>query len=363
MLTPPSFRAERCVRYRYAYSECSRCAEACPHEAVRLFDAGVELLVDACRSCALCVAACPTDALIEKSVSAESLRRAAGDKKAFTVACAPSGARGAAIVPCLGAVNAVTLANFSLRGIELHLAGSGHCAQCAHAAKGPDLIRLNIAARDALCAIELPGETDTECAPLIMEEAAVSDDKDEIAMSRRHLFRRMIGQGLDVVTGADERPLPPLKAVRAAAPFLPERKALLNEMFDGCGEEPLRAARHPAIPAENWTVAQGCTNCEACIRVCPTGAMQLLEDNSAWRLVLLAERCVACDVCVEACQPRVLRQRDADSVVVNKQKGRLLRSVPRKRCKTCGRLFATEDDASLCAICSSDDEDFADIFG
>jgi Pyruvate/2-oxoacid:ferredoxin oxidoreductase delta subunit len=360
MLAVPNFRAERCVRYRYAYSECNRCAEACPHEAVRLFDAGVELLAANCQGCALCVAVCPTDALLEKSVSADSLLKSAGGRERYTIACAPSAARGDTVVPCLGAINAVTLAEFSRQGIELHLAGSGHCGECAHGSKGADIIRSVLEARDAICAVELPGVTKTEWAQLVLDEAT-GDEGNEIAASRRQLFRRLVGQSLEVIAGEDVAP-PPLKAIRAAAPFMPERKALLNDIFDGC-EEALRAVRHAAIPAENWVVAQGCTNCEACVRVCPTGAMQLLEDNNAWRLVLLAERCVACDVCVEVCQPKVLRQRDADFVVVNKQKGRLLRNVPRKRCKTCDRLFVTENDASICAICSSDDEDFLHIFG
>ncbi|MBU1777772.1 MAG: 4Fe-4S binding protein [Gammaproteobacteria bacterium] len=362
MLTVPNFRAERCVRYRYAYSECSRCAEACPHGAVRLFDAGVELLAESCQGCALCVAVCPTDALLEKSVSSDTLLKSAGDSKRYTVSCAPSGARGDTVVPCLGAINAVTLAGFARRGIELHLAGSGHCGVCAHGATGQVMFLYNLEAREALGAVELAGGTETEWARLVMDEAAAGEVGNGIAASRRQLFRRMVGQGLDVVSGADEVPPPPLKAIRAAAPFLPERKELLNAIFDE-NAEPLRAMRHAAIPAENWVVEQGCTNCEACVRVCPTGAMQLLEDNEAWRLVLLAERCVACDVCVEVCQPKVLRQRDADSVVVNKQKGRLLRSIPRKRCTSCDRLFVTENDASICQICSSDDEDFAHIFG
>lgn len=360
MLAVPNFRAERCVRFRYAYSECDRCAEACPHDAVRLSEAGVELVAANCQGCALCAAACPTDALLEKNVSADSLLKAAEGRERYLIACAPSSVRGDAVVPCLGAIDAVTLAGFSHRGIELHLAGASHCGECAHGSRGAGSMVAHRAGRDALCAVALPSGREVERAPLVMDDTK-GKETDRLVASRRQLFRRVVGKGLDVVAGV-ETPPPPLKAVRAAAPFLPERKALLNDIFDGC-DEALRAERHETIPAENWVVATGCTNCEACVRVCPTGAMQLLEDNDAWRLVLLAERCVGCDVCVEVCQPKVLRQRDAGYVVVNRQKGRLLRSVPRKRCKSCDRLFVTGSDASVCATCSSDDEDFRHIFG
>jgi len=364
MLALPNFRANRCVRYRYAYSECNHCAEACPHEAIRLFDAGAEVLADHCRGCALCVVVCPTDALTEKSVSSDSLLKIAADKKQMTIACAPSAAKGDAIVPCLGAVNALVLADFARRGIALQLAGSWHCAECAHAVRGSELIEINLAVRNILCGVKRGDEA--EWAAITMHEAESAKPakgSDEHAASRRHLFRRMVSHGIEAVNEAIEAPPPPpLKVIRAAAPFLPERKALLNDLYDAPIEEPVRVTRHPAIPAENWVVAQGCTNCEACVRVCPTGALQLLEDNNAWRLVLLPERCVACDACVEVCQPKVLRPRDADSVVVSKQKARLLRSVSKKRCTGCDRVFVTEEVSPVCPICITDDEDFAGIF-
>jgi ferredoxin len=364
MLTAPSFRAERCVRYRYAYSECNRCAEACPHEAIRLFDAGVEIINDLCQSCALCVAVCPTEALTEKSVSAESLLKIAGDAKQMTIACAPSGTRGDAVVPCLGAINAVVLADFSRRGIVLQLAGTGHCAECAHVAKGPDLIQLNLAARAVLCDVKQKEGEEWAVLTLVEAEAQEPAEDKELAASRRHLFRKFVSHGVEAVTESMEAPPPPpLKAIRAAAPFLPERKIILNALYVAQGEEPVRVARHPAIPAEDWSIVQErCTNCEACIRVCPTGALQLLDDNKAWRVVLLNERCVACDVCVEVCQPKVLYQRDKEQVIANKQKARLLRSVPKKRCTTCDRLFVTEGDSPVCPICIMDDGDFEKIF-
>lgn len=329
-----------------------------------MFDAGVELLADKCQSCALCVAACPTEALTEKSVSAETLLKIAGNGKQLTITCAPSGNDGDAVVPCLGSINAVVLADMARRGIELQLAGTEHCAECVHAAKGPEQIQFNLAARANLCEVEFEGKLGawaTLSLPTAAERRTVQAE-DEKGAARRQLFRRIVGQSIDVISGSDEVPPPPLKAIRAAAPFNPERKVVLNGLYKVLGDAPVRTARHPAIPAEDWTIAQGCTNCEACARVCPTGAMQLLEDDKAWRLVFLNERCVACDVCVEVCQPKVLRQRDEQNVFVNTLKARLLRSVPRKRCTSCDRLFSTEGDSPVCPICITDDEDFSHIF-
>ncbi|TRZ96361.1 MAG: 4Fe-4S ferredoxin, partial [Rhodocyclaceae bacterium] len=42
-IATPEFRASHCVRYRYRYSECARCLNACPHDAISLTDTGAAI--------------------------------------------------------------------------------------------------------------------------------------------------------------------------------------------------------------------------------------------------------------------------------------------------------------------------------
>lgn len=361
MLTAPGFRAERCVRYRYAYSECNRCAQACPHEAIRLFDAGVEVLAGHCQSCGLCVSACQTEALNQSGISADFLLKISAGSKKTTLACAPSQAAGDVVVPCLGALHPVVLAEMSRQGIAVELAGMEHCAECVHVGKGPELLSANLAGHETLCS-----KSDSKMyAPLTLrtENSAVPVKMEILDESRRGLFRRIVGRSAEVLSGKLEAAPAPLKAIRAAAPFVPERKAILNAMFANRGEVAFVLARHSSIPAEDWQVVSGCSYCEACVRVCPTGALQLLESNSGWRLAFLNDRCVACDVCAEVCQPGVMRQVDEEGVIVNKQKGRLLAAVSKRRCTRCDRVFVNESGGEVCPICCGDDHDFVSIFG
>ncbi len=361
MLDTPGFKSERCVRYRYTYSECKRCADACPHGAIRLFDAGVEVLASQCQSCGLCVSACQTEALIQPTLSADHLRTLAGDAAEFTLACTPSQAKGDASVPCLGALHPVVLTELTWQGIAVELVGASHCPECAHAAKATEMIRSNLEACELLRACGKPEAH--AVLTLRSDDADESGQRQRPDMSRRNLFRRAIGHGADVMAGRFEPTQAPLKVIRAAAPFLPDRKVLLNAMFAAEGEAPITMPRHEAIPAEDWQVAAGCTYCEACARVCPTGAIQLLENNTGWRLAFLNDRCVACDVCAEVCQPGAMRQSESGQVLINKQKGRLLAGVSKTRCLRCDRVFVNEGHETICPICRGDDDDFSSIFG
>ncbi len=51
-----------------------------------------------------------------------------------------------------------------------------------------------------------------------------------------------------------------------------------------------------------------CTQCGACVVVCPTGALRI-DDRQAQSVVFDADRCIACELCVPACPPRAMKVR------------------------------------------------------
>lgn len=371
-LAYPQFRASRCTRYRYRYSECSRCADACPHAALTLGDEGVTLDTACCQNCGLCVSACRTGAWTSEGFKPIDLLRQAIKQPTFSFACAPSGAVADAVVPCLGALDAASLAYLAKRRIPVTLRGAEHCAACAHGERGAGQLAMNLEACDVLmrAAEPLAGEPwiapQLEATPSRVADREAERARGSFAAGRRQLLRRLVGRGVAEVAGASEQleaPLPvPDKAIRAGAYALTEQRELLQIVCARKDEQPFTVPLHDALPLMALSLHPGCTVCEACFRVCPTGAIQIEESPADWQLRFQADRCVACEACLEVCQPRVL---DADSAFDARpeQPARVLLALAKQRCARCDRHFVSALPEQTCPVCRDDQDAFAQIFG
>ncbi len=57
-----------------------------------------------------------------------------------------------------------------------------------------------------------------------------------------------------------------------------------------------------------------CNACEACVQICPTGAIQREGGEETFRLMLDASRCLNCALCLDACIPNALTYRQGLSL-------------------------------------------------
>lgn len=358
----PEFQPARCTRYRYRYSQCRRCLDACPHEAITLSDEGAALDQGRCRNCALCVNACLAGGWKVDAFKPIDLLRQAIKGKHFSIACAPSNLEADARVPCLGDLDGAMLAYLAKRRIPVTLLGSGHCEVCEHGGRGAAQLAVNLDARQALCAggdptgdwaaLSLPKEAPATLAP--------------VAGSRRHLFRRLVGRGVDEVLAATEgSPTPPPvpeKAIRAAPYVRSEARELLQIVCERQGDQPFTMPWHEALPLMRLAIGPGCTACGACMRVCPTGALFIRESPQDWALVFQFDHCIGCQVCLEVCQPRVLDAK-AEFDARPGHPEHVLHRLNQQRCRRCDRYFVSPEPAETCGICRDDEDAFTAIFG
>lgn len=370
----PDFRANRCTRYRYRYSACSRCSDACPHEAISLSDEGAALVADKCKNCGLCISACHTNAWTSPVFKPIDILREVIKKPVWSVACEPSGCSGDAVVPCLGALDAVWLAYLARRRIPLSLHGSGHCAACAHGKTGEAQLKLNLEGLDVLLQASTQGDDGVApdwTMPVLAPDTRHPKAREKtvgisaVAASRRHLFRRIFNPGAArpaAKTEAGETAKVPATAIRAGAYSLPEQRELLQLVCQQKNERPFPVAPHQSLPLMQLSLQSGCTLCEACFRVCPTGALQIVENPGDWALTFQTDRCVACEVCLEVCQPRVL---DAAPVFDARPEQAPITLISRlkQRCSRCDRHFVSPTPETTCPVCSDDQDAFSALFG
>lgn len=372
----PDFRASQCTRYRYRYSECHRCAEACPHEAITLSDEGATLVADRCKNCGLCISACHTNAWSSVNFQLIDILRAAIKKPAFSLACEPSGCKADALVPCLGAVDAVWLAYMAKRRLPVTLHGSGHCAQCPHGKTGAEQLRLNLEAAGILAAAQMVDEAlDAPEAQWVMP-TLVEDDrsaahqkstqsKSTAVSARRKLFGRLFRGKIEPDMEAPKNGTPalvPTKTIRAGAYMVSDQRELLQIVCKQKTDRPFTVAWNEHLPLMQLNLHAGCTLCEACFRVCPTGAIEIEQNPHDWSLTFQTDRCVACEVCLEVCQPRVLDAHASFDARPSQAPITLIKQAM-QRCSRCDRHFVSPEPQKTCPICSDDEVAFDAIFG
>jgi len=93
-----------------------------------------------------------------------------------------------------------------------------------------------------------------------------------------------------------------------------------------------------------------CSGCDICARICPQGALQLMESAAEAGYIVDPAKCDGCGVCEELCD------HDAIQVARGSITPRQTISLARARCRSCGAPFhwpmARGDAPANCRICS-----------
>jgi len=103
-------------------------------------------------------------------------------------------------------------------------------------------------------------------------------------------------------------------------------------------------------------IDEGCTNCQMCYRICPSGA---LSSNGKFSLIHFdAMLCLKCHLCHEVCEPNAIHlQAGFEIAEFFEPKQRTLATFDVRRCNECGNSFTYTTGEQTCPRCLLEEEE------
>lgn len=354
-----SVSAELCKRVRFRKSECRRCLEVCPNDAIALNPGPA--ISDRCSDCGLCQNACPTEVFRDKLHSEQYLldrvrsllaaRRTANRPKRVSISCHRARPREADSlgVACLGSITENVLVGAALAGCDRIRLMKGNCSQCRLQA-GEELLRDSLRRSRALLESLGLGEV-----PICLEEGQSTR---ESPVGRNELFSRVAARVRNHVASVryhhydDGKAHSSRRAEDGSVSYSP-RRAYLRTLASRAGTVSFSIKRNePAFRWGNLAIDQTrCSACGICVSVCPTGALEQGTENGTRILSFVSSACTKCRLCIESCLETAIdhEQQWSFADLLNEYR-RVVARIQMTVCRICGEVMP-EGRGPMCPSC------------
>ena len=272
-----------CVHFRHAASECRRCADACPANAVEFSETQPAIREDRCTRCGACSAVCPQEALNP----APDLPT---DGSTVVVSCGKTSGRpeGAVKLPCLQVLNArrlLLLAQPEKRTLKFVC---GDCAHCPRYAAKADFSKT---LADWQSMLEKAGRS---------VDVTVNVSPAEVVSDRRRLFAGFLKKAETATPAphAFEKRYFCNPLTDTPAPKVPTERLRLLKLLPQLPDD---IRTHLPVFFHRLSIdTERCSGCKLCAVACPTGALRKISDDDE-DLTNLPGLCTGCGLCRDVC--------------------------------------------------------------
>ena len=323
----PLIKGERCVHALVENASCSACADVCPKDAWIVNDESVALDTNQCDGCGLCVPVC-TEGAIKHDYKLQFFTHE-DQITAFVVCEYADTGNDLGRVPCIHSFGLSELLGIYRRGVRKLLVSTADCEQCPRG--GSECLTDRVSALNEMLLqrgkpkFTLDYVPPHECTDLIKQFLPLEQKK----ISRRNFFRtgsrKLLQYKSDIYDLAKGEHLSPGNLLRREQD---------NDM----------SVFSPRLDAKL------CIGCDACFRVCPHNALQIVDDNNEMYYQIEDDNCTACRLCTDICEEDAIR---LEKWYTGKQDKVLLLTM---RCKACGASYHVPNKSTsvneLCPICA-----------
>lgn len=328
----PGIIGERCVHSKIETACCKACVESCPRQAWLLDGEALRLDAGVCDGCGLCVPACPEGAInCRHEIMIGQWR---GSSLAICACEYVDSTDNEGVVPCIHAIGLQDVLKLYQTGIVDWAVATADCQSCQrgqgmHLSDRVDSINRALR-RDGCCEIRLSRRSLMDWRRLKREIGDCSTDR---RLSRRGFLRGFVNTarqyGVELFELSDDK----------QAPFTPPGQMLPNKT---------ETTLWPYLPVIDSRI---CNGCDACVKLCPHHAIQLLEADEKSSYRLNPQACSGCGVCVDVCEQQAVSLYEWKR---QQQQELLLKNF---RCSYCGNLFHIPtgqpvDTERVCRVCA-----------